>query len=73
MLNTIKKSMQRNQLLEMMYMDDKGNITKRMVKPFKADKDSLAAYCFLRKSKRTFKIDNVLALVPITQRESMVI
>lgn len=73
MLKTLDKSIKRNQVLEMIYIDDSDQITKRRIKPFKSDKDLFAAYCFLRKSRRTFKFDNVLALVPIIQKERMVI
>ena len=33
-------------------------------------RSSFRAYCFLRKSKRTFTIDNVFALVPVIERKS---
>ncbi len=73
MLNAIKKSMQYNQSVNMIYMDDSGAITKRRVKPFKICGNTFMAYCYVRKSKRTFKIDNVLAVVPISKREGMVV
>lgn len=65
--------MKYNQLADMIYMDNDGGITKRRIKVFKVTQDSFQAYCYLRGSKRTFKIDNVLALVPVTTRESMVV
>lgn len=73
MLNTIKRSMQYNQILDMIYMDDSGQITKRRIKVFKITGESFQAYCYLRGSRRTFKIDNVLALVPHGNRESVAI
>lgn len=73
MLNTIKRSMQYNQLLDMIYMDDSGQITKRRIKVFKVTRESFQSYCYLRGSKRTFKIDNILAAVPIVSRESIAI
>jgi len=72
-LKTIKRSMKYNQVLDMIYMDNDGGITKRRVKLLKITEDSFQAYCYLRGSKRTLKVDNVLALVPITTRESMVV
>jgi len=72
-LKIIKRSMKYNQLLYMIYMDNDGGITKRRVKAFKVTEDSFQAHCYLRGSKRTFKNDNVLALVPITTRERMVV
>ncbi len=73
MLNTIKKSMQYKQSLNMIYMDDSGTITKRRVKPFKITGDSFMAYCYVRRSRRTFKIDGVLAVVPVAERERAVV
>lgn len=73
MLYAIKKSMQCNQSLNMIYMDDCGMITKRRIKPFKISGDSFVAFCFLRGSRRTFKIDGVLALIPVSKREGIVV
>jgi len=72
-LKTIERSMKYNQLLDMIYMDNNGGITKRRIKAFQVTEDSFQAHCYLRGSKRTFKIDNVLALVPVTTRERMVV
>lgn len=57
----------------MIYIANDGAISKRRVKVLRINQDSFQAYCFLRGSKRTFRIDNVLALVPVTLKESMVI
>lgn len=67
MLNMIKKSMNRRQVLDMIYMADDGTITKRWIKVYWVSGESFKAYCFLRRAKRTFKIANVLALVPVTK------
>ena len=73
MLNQLIKSVRYNESLNMMYIANDGVISKRRVKVLQVNEDSFQAYCFLRRSKRTFRIDNVLALVPVIQRESMVI
>ncbi len=67
------KSMERNHVLDMMYMAKDGAISKRRIKVMQVGEVSFRAYCYLRKSRRTFKIDNILALVPITSRERMVV
>jgi predicted DNA-binding transcriptional regulator YafY len=54
-------------------MDDSGTITKRRIKPFKVSGSTFVAYCFLRRSKRTFKVDNVFTLVPVIKREGVAI
>lgn len=65
--------MKANQLSEMIYMKHNGEISKRRVKVLNISKDSFQAYCFLRGTKRIFKIENVLAFVPILQKEREVI
>ena len=73
MLKTIERSIKYNQVLDIIYMDNAGSITKRRVKLLKVTEDSFQAYCYLRGSRRTFKIDNVLALVPVMTKERMVV
>ena len=72
MLVKLIKSIRYNESLDMMYMANDGVISKRRVKVLQINEGSFRAYCFLRRSKRTFRIDNVLALVPIVVKESMV-
>ncbi len=67
------KSMERNYILDMMYMAKDGAISKRSIKVMQVGEVSFRAYCYLRKSNRTFKIDNILALVPVTSRERIVV
>nr|WP_255485307.1 transcriptional regulator [Sporosarcina sp. BP05] len=57
----------------MIYMAKDGAISKRSIKILQVGDVSFRAYCYLRKSNRTFKIDNILALVPITSKERIVI
>lgn len=73
MLEELVKSKVFNKSLDMIYIANDGAISKRRVKVLRINQDSFQAYCFLRGSKRTFRIDNVLALVPVTLKESMVI
>ncbi|WP_332647710.1 transcriptional regulator [Lysinibacillus sp. 54212] len=67
------KAMQYNQLINIMYMAKDNSITKRCVKVIKLTGDTMQAYCFIRHAKRTFKIEYVLAVMPIIDRERMVI
>ncbi len=67
------KSMERNHVLDMMYMAQDGVISKRRIKVLQIGEVSFWAYCYLRQSNRTFKIDNILALVPVTSKERIVI
>ncbi|MCS1392959.1 transcriptional regulator [Lysinibacillus boronitolerans] len=66
------KAMQRNQFLNMMYMAKDGNVSKRRIKIIKIVGDSFQAYCFTKQAKRTFIIENVLAVVPVIHKERSV-
>lgn len=67
------KAMQRNQFVNMMYMDKSGEVSKRRIKIIKIVGDSFQAYCFTRQAKRTFMIDSVLAVVPVFHKERFVV
>jgi len=65
--------MEYGQTAEMIYMKPNGELSKRRVKVIEVTCDTFKAYCFLRNTKRTFKIDNVLAFVPVVEHERNVI
>ncbi|MEE3805478.1 transcriptional regulator [Lysinibacillus fusiformis] len=67
------KAMQRNQLVNMMYVSKNGSVTKRQVKVIKIVGDSFQAFCFTRHAKRTFLISNVLAVIPVVSKERGVV
>lgn len=69
----LEKYFSRNQIIEMMYVSKTGEVSKRRVKVIKIQGDSFQAYCFKRNAKRTFLIDNVLAIVPVIQKERTVV
>nr|WP_255723654.1 transcriptional regulator [Sporosarcina sp. ACRSL] len=56
-----------------MYMAADGSISGRRIRVIQVGEVSFRAYCYLRKSKRTFTIDNVLALVPVSHKERMIV
>ncbi|MFC7686817.1 transcriptional regulator [Ureibacillus sp. GCM10028918] len=73
MKEQLLKVLQRNQLADMMYISRTGEITKRPIKVTKIADDSFSAYCFVKHAKRTFIIENVLALSPVIRNEREVI
>ncbi|WP_060210475.1 hypothetical protein [Sporosarcina koreensis] len=73
MRNTLEKSVRYGEVLDMMYLAADGSISKRRIKVIQVGEVSFRAYCLLRKSKRTFTIENVLALVPVIDKERRVI
>lgn len=73
MRDQLVKAMQRNQIMNMMYLAKSGEVSKRRIKIIKIVGDSFHAYCFSKQAKRTFMIDSVLAVVPIVHKEREVV
>lgn len=73
MRNKILRSMKYQEYVNMIYISNGGVVSKRQIKVLRINDGTFQAYCYLRKAKRTFRIDNVLALVPVVVKESMVI
>lgn len=73
MRDQLVKAMQRNQVVNMMYLAKTGEVTKRRIKIIKVVGNTFQAYCFIRQAKRTFVFDNVLAVVPIIHKERSVV
>ncbi|MGE7090866.1 transcriptional regulator [Lysinibacillus sp. NPDC048646] len=67
------KAMQCNQFVNMMYVSKSGIVTKRRIEIIKIVGDSFQVFCFTRHAKRTFTINNVLAVVPVLHKEREVI
>ncbi|GAA3347278.1 transcriptional regulator [Lysinibacillus sp. FSL R7-0073] len=67
------KAMQRNQLVDIMYIAKNGSVTKRRVRVIKIVGDSFQAFCFTRQAKRSFIIRNVLAVTPVFRKEREVV
>ncbi|MFX3672854.1 MAG: transcriptional regulator [Paenisporosarcina sp.] len=73
MKESLLKSVRYGQIVDVMYMAKSGEVTKRRIKVLKLYGESFQAYCFLRNKKRTFKVDNVLALIPVMAKERTVV
>lgn len=59
-----------HQLVMIMYMSKSGEITKRRLKILGIMDTKFYAYCYTKRAQRTFIIDQVLAVVPIFQKEN---
>ena len=73
MRDKVKKAAHYNYLLDMVYLSEKGKITKRRIKVFKTEEEYMYAFCFLRQAKRSFKVSNILALEPVYTKRNVVI
>ncbi|QHJ69408.1 transcriptional regulator [Planococcus halotolerans] len=69
----ILKAFKYQQLVDMMYMANDGGISKRRIKILKVSGETFQAYCFLRKEKRTFKMENVLSVIPVIKKDRMIV
>jgi len=56
-------------MVDLIYFSKTGEISKRLVKIINFQGDLIHAYCFKQHAKRTFLIDNVLALTPVLPKE----
>ncbi len=72
MKKSIQKAMKHNEIITIIYLSKNRDITKRKVQILKLTKDTFTAYCFTRRAKRTFHINNVLATSPLTWEEQKV-
>ncbi|MCM3023549.1 hypothetical protein [Heyndrickxia ginsengihumi] len=51
--------------LEMIYISAKGDVSQRVIKVLNVSSESLKAYCYTRNQFRTFKLENILSIVPL--------
>lgn len=73
MKEQLLKVMERNQLIDLMYIAKSGEVTKRRIKVMNVTDESFSAYCFLKHNMRTFMIQSILALLPVIRKEREVI
>jgi len=60
----LKRAVESNEVLEMIYQNNKGEFSQRRIQVIKVNEESFSAYCFIRKQQRTFKLSNVLSMGP---------
>ncbi len=72
MRNRFLKSLDFIETVEMMCIDQNWIVSKRKNLVLQVADVSIRAYCHMRKSRRTFKIDKVLALVPVMTKEKVI-
>ncbi|WOV87411.1 transcriptional regulator [Sporosarcina oncorhynchi] len=73
MRQQLLKIYQRHELADMIYIGADGSLTKRRIHILSITNHSFKAYCYLRRSKRTFKIDRVLSVQQVVNREPQAI
>ncbi|UJW57790.1 hypothetical protein HXZ66_10435 [Bacillus sp. A116_S68] len=69
MEGVLKRSVEMASPVEMIYMSNKGLVTKRTLTIHKITNDSVTGFCHLRKQIRHFKKQNILSVMPITLKD----
>jgi predicted DNA-binding transcriptional regulator YafY len=59
---TLLLSLEEQRCIDMIYINNNGEITQRMIKVLEIQEKHIKAFCFMRKGKRTFKKENVLSV-----------
>ena len=59
-VTVLERAILEKKRVRIMYLSD-GVITERLIKPFCIEGQSVKAYCYLRRSKRTFKMEGILS------------
>lgn len=72
MFVNLKHAVESKILLEMIYMSSGGVITQRIIEVYEISDTTIKAFCHLRKRTRTFKIENILSVLPYKQRKKYV-
>lgn len=61
MKTLLLKSLEDGTPLEIIYLSEKEHISQRRISIIDMKDDNIKAFCFLRQTKRTFKISNILS------------
>ncbi|NMD71706.1 hypothetical protein HHO41_15505 [Bacillus sp. DNRA2] len=65
MISLLKKAAETGEVLEMIYLSNKGEISQRCIKVKSVSEGTFIAYCYLRQKRRVFKQSNILSIAPI--------
>lgn len=61
----LERACEAGEILELIYISDKKEITYRKIKVLKISTESVRAYCFTRNQQRSFKFTNILSIGPV--------
>ena len=64
MISLLIRSAQTGERLEMIYLSEKQQLSQRVIKVLEVQNDTIKAYCFIKRTYRTFKMTNILSIVP---------
>ena len=61
----LKRALETSEVHEMIYMSEKGELSKRRIRVLEISSESIQAFCLLRNKQRVFKLSNILSIGPI--------
>ncbi|WLR46549.1 WYL domain-containing protein [Halobacillus litoralis] len=64
MNGVLRRALEEKQKLEFIYMADEGKISQRVIRVVSIKEETVLAYCYTRKTVRTFKLANILSVTP---------
>jgi predicted DNA-binding transcriptional regulator YafY len=61
----LKRALDTGEVLEMIYLSEKGEISQRKIRVLEISAGSIRAFCMLRSKQRVFKLTNILSIGPV--------
>ncbi|WP_404451818.1 hypothetical protein LG329_15970 [Virgibacillus necropolis] len=68
MKNMIMRSIQNKEKIEMIYLSEDNQATQRIIRVLKINNEMIIAYCYTRRTIRTFKLENILSIGSVRKR-----
>lgn len=65
MKSLLKRAAGSRQKLEMIYLNNGGQLSQRIIKVIAVTESTIKAYCYSKRQFRTFNIANVLSIGPV--------
>lgn len=64
----LERALESGEVLEMIYLSEKSEISQRRISVVDVSPGIIKAYCFLRKKQRSFKRSNILSIGPVKKK-----
>lgn len=63
----LRRALVNRHALKMIYMNQKGDLSYRIIKVLSYDANRIQAYCYSKRQFRTFRLANILSIAPYRQ------
>ncbi|MFZ3578758.1 hypothetical protein [Virgibacillus sp. DJP39] len=68
MKNMIIRSIQKKEKIEMIYLSNDNQVSQRVIRVLKINDEMIMAYCYTKRTIRTFKLENILSVGSVRKR-----